>query len=176
MDVSGREERFEALYARYYGRVLAYALRRAPAAMAQDVVADTFVVAWKRLDRLPSEPLPWLLAVARKVMANDRRRVRRQQETLVRLQTPGAGQQQPAVDLGELEAVAAALGRLSELDQELLKLVTWDGLSTKEAATVTGISHVACRVRLHRARRRLEADLAQPAAQPPFRITEELNP
>jgi RNA polymerase sigma-70 factor (ECF subfamily) len=174
MDVSGPEERFEALYARYYGRVLAYALRRAPAAMAQDVVADTFVVAWKRLDRLPSEPLPWLLAVARKVMANDRRRVRRQQETLVRLQTPGAGQQ-AAVDLGELEAVAAALGRLSELDQELLKLVTWDGLSTKEAATVTGISHVACRVRLHRARRRLEADLAQPTAQPPFRITEELN-
>ena len=174
MDVFGPEERFEALYARYYGRVLAYAMRRATAATAQDVVADTFVVAWKRLDRLPAEPLPWLLAVARKVMANDRRRVSRQQDTLALLQIPGAGRQ-AAADLGELEALAAALGRLSELDQELLKLVTWDGLSTKEAATVTGISHVACRVRLHRARRRLEADLAQPNPQPPFRITEELN-
>lgn len=174
MDVFGPEERFEALYQRYYGRVLAYALRRAPAEAAQDVVADTFVLAWRRLDRLPAEPLPWLLAVARKVMANDRRRVRRQQETLALLQTPGAGQQ-AAADLGELAAVAAALRRLSELDQELLKLVTWDGLSTKEAATVSGISHVACRVRLHRARRRLEADLAEPTPQPPFRITEELN-
>jgi RNA polymerase sigma-70 factor (ECF subfamily) len=71
------EDRFEALYAEHYGRVLAYVLRRAPAAVASDVVADVFLVAWRRLEQVPDDPVPWLLGVARKTLANERRSGRR---------------------------------------------------------------------------------------------------
>jgi RNA polymerase sigma-70 factor (ECF subfamily) len=57
--------------------------------------------------------------------------------------------------------VADAVARLPERDEELLRLVVWDGLSTKDAAVVIGASHVACRVRLHRAKRKLAAMLEQ---------------
>ena len=58
-----------------------------------------------------------------------------------------------------LRLVADALARLSDRDQELVKLVVWDGLATRAAGAVIGVSHVACRVRLHRARRCLAAAL-----------------
>lgn len=177
------EARFEALYDQYYGRVLAYVLRRTTSAAAQDVVADTFLVAWRRLDRLSDEPLPWLLGVARKALANQRRTQRRQNAVIDELraknQLTGVLE---AIDVGEVDAVTKAVNRLSELDRELLKLVVWDGVSTKEAARVVGISHVACRVRLHRTRRRLADELAggerstTAGSQGQLQIKEELRP
>jgi RNA polymerase sigma-70 factor (ECF subfamily) len=165
-----RESRFEALYAENYERVLGYVLRRVPAALAADVVADVFLVAWRRLERVPDEPLPWLLGVARKTLANERRGGRRRSALVSALETDrGAARETPAGD--QLREVAAAVARLAETDRELLRLIAWDGLTTREAAAALGISHAACRVRLHRARRRIARELELEAgAEPAIRL------
>jgi RNA polymerase sigma-70 factor (ECF subfamily) len=168
------EARFETLYEQCYGRVLAYALRRAAPEVAHDVVGDTFLVAWRRIDSVPEDALPWLLGVARKTLANHRRSARRQDALVgeLRAEEATALRESPQFEPGELEAVALALERLSDVDRELLRLTVWDDLSVKDAAVVVGMSEVACRVRLHRARRRLAAELAQRA---PFREMEGLR-
>lgn len=153
------EARFEALYAEHYERVLAYVLRRAPAAPAGDIVADVFLVAWRRLEELPNEPLPWLLGVARKTLANERRGRRRRAALVDALEATSGVERGVEPTVGREPALIAAFDRLGEADREVLRLVAWEGLTTREAATVLGISHVACRVRLHRLRRRLTSEL-----------------
>jgi RNA polymerase sigma factor (sigma-70 family) len=148
-------QRFEQIYEQYRAAVQAYVRRRAPEQLVEDVVADTFLVCLRRLDRVPPEPLPWLYAVARKTLANERRRRARQTPTDVLVQT----EPEPVGD----GALAAAFARLSERDREVLRLVAWEGLSLGEAAVVLGCSAVACRVRFHRAKRRL-ADRLEGAA------------
>ena len=174
------DARFESLYREYYGRVLAYALRRATPDVAHDVVADTFLVAWQRRERMPDQPLPWLLGVARKTLANQRRSVRRRQSLLTELKAeqlarPGP----PSEPTGAALDVMAALDRLSEADRELLRLVAWEGLTPAEAAKVLGQSAATCRVRLHRARGRLADELGrgeevhEPRAAGRFQLTSE---
>jgi RNA polymerase sigma-70 factor (ECF subfamily) len=156
------EERFEALYARYYRQVLGYVLRRAPTPIAADVVAEVFVVAWRRLQELPEEPLPWLLGVARKTLANERRGSRRRAALLDVLRETGVSESGDEMWRDKLaQPLAEAFDRLSGTDRELVSLIAWDGLTTREVAQALGISHAACRVRLHRARRRLARQLAQ---------------
>jgi RNA polymerase sigma-70 factor, ECF subfamily len=69
--------RFELLYAKYAPAVKAYVLRRAAASTADDVVAEVFVVCWRRFEEVPVDPLPWLLGVARRVLSTQRRGERR---------------------------------------------------------------------------------------------------
>ena len=157
------DDRFEAVYRKHYGRVLAYALRRTTPEVAHDVVADTFLVAWRRLDRLPGDPLPRLLGVARKTLANHRRAARRRDALLTQLKTvdamrPSNDPDAPSFSLGE---IAVALDRLPGSDRELLELIAWDDLTVGEAAAVLGVSRATCRVRLYRARRRLAAELGR---------------
>jgi DNA-directed RNA polymerase specialized sigma24 family protein len=148
----------EALWHDWHRRVLAYALRRADPATAEDVVAETFVIAWRRLDRLPDPPLPWLLGVARRVLANARRGERRRLALLDRLRGQQAAVTAP---LPGVEGWAlAALGLLSERDREALMLHAWDGLDNADAGTVMGCSAATYAVRLHRARERFARALA----------------
>lgn len=127
--------------------------------MADDVVADVFLVAWRRLDDVPPEPLPWLLGVARRVVANRRRGAARDVALVTRLQCePIAPADSGAV--ADDPAVFQALERVSERDRELLLLVAWDGLGREQAAAVLGISPGTFAVRLHRARRRFARALA----------------
>lgn len=156
--ISG-DDRFEALYARYFGDVLAYALRRAPRALAQDVAADTFLVAWRRLDDVPEKPLPWLLAVARKSLANQRRSARRQRVLTERL----AAEPPHETASHELDGppILTALSHLGERDQEVLMLAAWEELDSKQAGMVLGCSPTAYRLRLLRARRKLENALEE---------------
>lgn len=156
-DVGMREDRrqhFERLYREYGPAVLAYALRRADREAAQDSVAETFVVVWRRFDRLPHEPLPWLYGIARRTLANQRRAQRRRDLLTTRL----ASTEQPTHDEGD-GRVLAALASLGRTDRELLMLVAWEGLTPTQAATALGCSANACRIRLHRARRKLERAL-----------------
>jgi RNA polymerase sigma-70 factor, ECF subfamily len=147
--VMERSERFEAIYRRHVDAVYAYARRRAPADVAEEVVAETFLVCWRRLDRVPDYALPWLYGVARKALANQRRALRRRQAAERSLSPDEAAATAPDLRLRD------ALSRLAARDREVLALVAWEGLTLAEAAVALGCSHVACRVRFHRARRRL---------------------
>ena len=139
-------------------RVFAYARRHCDAAGAQDVVADTFMVAWRKHAELPPEPLPWLLVVARNTISSRRRRERRQGALvdslagIERLAGPAVGADQSVV---ERDALVGALGELTDLEREALLLVAWDGLTNAQAARVAGCSQRAFEVRLSRARARL---------------------
>jgi RNA polymerase sigma-70 factor (ECF subfamily) len=150
---------FEALWHEWHRHVLAYALRRADAEMAQDVVAETFTVAWRRLDDVPDPPLPWLLGVARRVLANLRRGERRRTALLDRLRREPRTMAHP--EPGQEGAVLEALAALPERDREALLLHAWEGLDHAGAGTVMGCSATAFGVRLHRARQRFERALAE---------------
>ncbi len=168
-DVSpaGRTRAFEQIYAEHAGRVLAYAKRRTDDQAAHDVVAETFLVLWRRMDDAPREPLPWLLGIARKQVANrhrgDQRRAALQQRARQRaVLQEGDHADSVAAQL----AVHAALATLSDRDREAITLVTWDGLSHRQAAQVAGCSTGALAVRLHRARRKLAGALRRLGAGP----------
>ena len=156
-----RRRRFERLYEELAPDVQAYVLRRIEQELVPDVVADVFVVAWRRLDDLPSAPLPWLLGVARKTVANHLRSARRRSALLERLH---AVERPSSVDASHTEPALAALASLRERDREALRLIAWEGLSREEAASVLGCSTAAFRVRLHRARTRLSRALDASAA------------
>jgi RNA polymerase sigma factor (sigma-70 family) len=152
------EERFRALYESHSRDVLAYALRRAAPEDASDVVADTFLTAWRRLGDVPpgDEARLWLYGVARRTLANQRRGELRRARLGERLRAElGAA----ALPQRERSAVLIALSELGEDDRELLLLVGWEGLQPAEVARVVGSSAVAVRTRLHRARRRLREAL-----------------
>lgn len=141
-------QRFEQIYAEHCEAVRAYVRRRAPEAVVDDVLSETFLVCLRKIDRVPPEPLPWLYAVARNTLANERRKQARavHGQLLPVFSEPGP------VDDG---ALAAAFNALSERDREVLRLIAWEGLSLADAATVLECSGVACRVRYHRAKSRL---------------------
>ena len=169
-DESERRERFDRLYRGYGADVLAYLRRRTTVEVADDGLAETFLVAWRRLDDVPDEPRAWLLAIARRVLANQRRSSRRQGALVERLIL----QRPPEVAVQtERDPVLQALSRLRPLDQEALLLVAWDGLTSIEAARVLGCSAIAVRLRLHRARRRLAGALAAAEPSPIVRFRPE---
>lgn len=148
------EERFNRLWQEHAAAVLAYARRRVVEAQADEVVAETFVVAWRRLAEIPEAARPWLFGVARRVSANLRRSERRWSALHDRL----AGEHRGTVSGPPVPGPAgAALDRLPPDDRELLMLLAWDGLSRAEAAEALGCSRSTLAVRLHRARRRFEA-------------------
>jgi RNA polymerase sigma-70 factor (ECF subfamily) len=134
---------------------------------AEEVVADIYAVAWRRRDRIPDLPLPWLYAIAANVIADQYRSTRRRHDLGLRLAQEaraGAPGADPAESLAVREAFTAAFARLSAGEREVLRLVAWDGLDVREAAEVLGCSQGAFRVRLHRARRKLarQLDAARP--------------
>ena len=142
---------FERIYDDHAEAVRAYVRRRAPRDVVDDIVSETFVVCLRRLDTVPAEPLPWLYAVARKILANERRKAGREVPSAVEV----AYEPEPVRDA----ELAHAFAQLSERDREVLRLVAWEGLSPRDAATVLDCSAVACRVRYHRAKSRLAASL-----------------
>src|SRR4051812_10395497 len=128
--------RFEAIFRAHHRAVLGYALRRADPARAQDVVADAFLVCWRRLDDVPADPLPWLYGVARRCLANRRRGAARRRALEVRVAEPAyAGD-----GFAERLDIHAAFRRLSERDREALALVAWEGLDHAAAARALGCS------------------------------------
>ncbi|NUR82525.1 MAG: RNA polymerase sigma factor [Nonomuraea sp.] len=163
-------ERFTTIYDECRQRVWAYVVSRAGRQVADEVVSETFAIAWRRFDQLPDHPLPWLLGVARNVLRdNIRAEVRREglkQE--LREWVTGDVADHVAERLGVLKAMA----RLTQDDREILILVAWQGLSPRDAAGVLGCTVAAFRVRLHRARKRLKAELDSPAVSP-IQLVEE---
>jgi RNA polymerase sigma-70 factor (ECF subfamily) len=159
-----RRARFEALFNAESRAVLGYALRRVRAREdAADVVAETFLVAWRRIDDVPvgREARLWLFGVARRVWANhargDRRRHRLAERLRENLMTELGSDE--AHDTGVVALVRQAMTALDDRDREILQLTSWEGLTPAELATVLSIPAATARSRLHRARKRLKAEL-----------------
>jgi RNA polymerase sigma-70 factor (ECF subfamily) len=158
-DMEEREDAFAVLYARYYGAVYAFAARRVGTEAADEIAADTFLIAWRRWEAIPAESLPWLYGVARNVLLRHREtsaRQRRAQDALL-LERSFAAEN---VEFVGDPVLWTAWARLREADQDVLALVAWEELSVAEAALVLGCSAPVFSVRLHRARRRLAHLLA----------------
>ena len=154
MEDRERRLRLEALYARHAAAVHAYARRRTDVASAEDIVMEVFVIACRRLDHVPEEPLPWLLGCARRLMANQRRGAQRAEALIERL-----ARARTDADSADVtgDVVWLALAQLRERDREILLLSSWEELEPAEIARVIGCTRAAAAVRLHRARRRLAA-------------------
>lgn len=159
--------RFTGMYDECRQRVWAYVVSRAGRQVADEVVSETFAIAWRRLDDVPEPALPWLLGVARNILRDNVRADARREALAAELRawTEGDVADQVAERMGVLRALAA----LAEDDREVLMLVAWHDLSPNQAAKVVGCSSAAFRVRLHRARKRLKQameDVAEPAPRP----------
>lgn len=167
-----RELRLRTLADRVVEPVRRYLARRCDAATADEVLGDVLVVCWRRLDEVPAEPaesIPWAIGVARNLLANAERAQRRRDRLtakVIALDPPplailDAGSGEPTDDA---IAVRDALTRLRRDDAELLRLWAWDELESPQLATVLGISANAAAIRLHRAKKRLAAELQKSAA------------
>lgn len=155
--------RFRRVFDQNYRALLAYALRRTPGrADAEDVVSETFTVAWQRLSKLPGderEQRMWLFGIARRVLSNQHRsavrssRLAQRVQALDLIESPAADA--AIEDAADIAHALDALDGLSERDRELVTLALWEELSNPEIATVTGTSVANVSVRLHRAKKRL---------------------
>jgi RNA polymerase sigma factor (sigma-70 family) len=155
---------FRQVYEANYGRILAYALRRYDEQEADDVVADTFLVAWRRLADVPTGDLalPWLYGVARKVLSQARRSRLRRGRLLAKVAALRGRDDELAESTvqEDRDLVASALARLSDDDCELLRLESWEDLTHAQIAVAFGCSANAVTVRLHRAHKRFARALA----------------
>ena len=167
MSEGDAERQMETLYLKYAPDLLAYALRRGVGRSdAEDLVVETFAVCWRRLPEVPGPGLPWLLAVERRLLANQRRSSRRRvalekrlEETYV--QEHLSSDPDPPGDQAARESLLAALASLEERDRELLMLISWEGLSLEEAASLFGCSRPTVTKRLAQAREKLALQLGR---------------
>ena len=157
-----RNRKFEAFYRSNYPAISAYVARRLPPNSHDSVVASTFVIAWRKFAVVANPSLPWLYRIAQYEVAHERRRVRRQPESL-------ALQDLQLIDTHPLEDVmdvSLAFSQLSENDAELLRLVHWERLSRAEVAETLGCSINTVNVRYHRAIDRLSATMHRLSSSP----------
>lgn len=168
---------FGRLFDRHHVAILRFAQRRLASGddAAFDVVSETFMTAWRHRQRCPvraDEQLPWLYAIAGNAVRNQLRSRRREQRLAARTVTIRSGRfagPDIAETVVQSNAFTAAFRSLSESDQEVLRLVAWDGLdSPTQVAAALQVSTTAAGVRIHRARRRLQRVLASttPSARP----------
>ncbi|ELS57676.1 RNA polymerase sigma factor [Streptomyces viridochromogenes] len=160
-------DRFTAIYDGCRQRVWAYVVSRAGRQVADEVVNETFLVAWRRLDDVPEPPLPWLLVVARNILRDSIRAEARRASFAAELMSwAEPAEADIAEEVSERSALLKALATLPEDDRELLILSAWQGLTPAQAAVVVGCSPLTLRVRLHRARKRLsQATSASPPVE-----------
>lgn len=148
---------FDSLFASHHKAIIRYCIRRLGPSEAEDAAADVFAVAWRRLDEVPTgeSARAWLIGVAYKVVGNRYRARRRTARLRERLRFESLEPTPTEPDF-ELQQVHRALEELSSADRELIRLVSWDGLSRSEIAQVLGIRVNTVDQRLHRARGRLK--------------------
>ena len=174
-----RHQRFRTFYNQTYDDLWRYCLRRcATREHAEDLLGESYAVAWRRFDDVPEPPgsRPYLFGIARNLLRNDLRRVANQRQLTERLKAAVLGRA-PAVAIDaarpdDIDTVLSALHQLSEADQEVLRLAAWEQLPHAEIADILGCSVNAVAIRLHRARDRLAThitladDRTAPAATP----------
>lgn len=166
---SSRRGAFTALYRAHLPGVRAQIRAWVPASDVDEIVSATFVTAWQKFDQItPGSERAWLLGVARNHCRNRHRAVRRADALAVLVARTAQDVVDPNSDRPdprELEPLLRALQRLSPEEQDLLALSAWQELTPAEIAAVLGIRQGTVRVRLHRARRRLEAEFERMRAE-----------
>ena len=165
MDEQTRRARFEEIAPTLIEPLRRFLARRTDPATADDVLSDTLLVCWRRLEELPAEPLPWAYGVARNCLANAERSTRRQQRVSARIATVEPPEQSvPGPEAGD-GRLGEAMAALRPQDAELLRLWAWEQLTPAEIAAVLGITPNAASIRLHRAREKLR-DQVRKIGQP----------
>jgi RNA polymerase sigma-70 factor (ECF subfamily) len=153
-DTQSAHARFEAMYRGEAGVVLMFATHRVGRAAADDIVADTFAVAWSKLGEVPSPPRAWLLVTARKIISNYLRSQKRHPTDQLR-DNHAAWIDDVAEGVAVRRELLEAVAQLSKHSREAVTLAAWYDLSQREMAQVMGCSVTAAGVRLHRGRKQL---------------------
>lgn len=155
-------DRFGELYDRHSGQLYGYAFRRVGPDVADDVVAETFLAAFRhrhRYDASRPDALPWLFGIVTREISRHHRKEKARLRALSRIGPDPVvdGVAQRAADDVSARAargqLASALARLSVRDRDVLLLIAWGGLSYDEVATALQIPVGTVRSRLNRARR-----------------------
>lgn len=157
-----RRDRFEAIADEVFEPLQRYLRRRIGPDQAEDVLSETMLALWRRLDDVPSgRALPWCYGIARRTLANATRGERRRLRLLNRLEAESVGvMEADPSETGPDHVLETALDRLSHHDRELLRLWAWEQLEPREIALVINISVNAATLRLSRAKKRLAAHLS----------------
>ena len=165
--VRSGETEFRMLYDRHYDAIHSYFVRRSGTSSAQDLTAEVFLVAWRRIEDVPrgEETLLWLYGVAANVAAHQRRSIARGARLETRLRsvpTNGIDEPEPqVVRRAEYDQVLAATARLRPADQEILRLAAWEELPHDQISRLLGCSVSAVDQRIHRAKKRLAREFAR---------------
>jgi RNA polymerase sigma-70 factor (ECF subfamily) len=165
--VRSDEAEFRMLYDRHFDPIHSYFLRRTSTSSAQDLTAEVFLVAWRRIDDVPrgADTRLWLYGVAANVAAHHRRSSARGARLETRLRSvPTSGVEQPepqVVRRAEYDQVLAATARLRPADQEILRLAAWEELPHDQISRLLGCSVAAVDQRIHRAKKRLAKEFAR---------------
>ena len=154
------DERLTNLFERHYEEVLAYCTRRVGRSDADDATAQVFAVAWRRIDEINHETVrPWLYGIARRVLANRWRSIKRQGRLAQKVSSLAPqSPEMPEVLIVRREEdneVIDAIRKLSFNDREVLMLAAWEELTAREIGLALDISTSAAEQRLHRAKKRL---------------------
>lgn len=167
-----RDNAFDALYRAHAARVLAYCARRTSRSEAEDAAAEVFVIALRKVDEVPpgDEALPWLYTVAANVLRNRSRSGRRRRRLVAKMSSPAEatspGPEPVVVRNAEYQELIDALATLPAKDQEILRLVEWEGLSREQVADSMFVSRSAIDKRISRAYQRLERTIAPTTKDP----------
>jgi RNA polymerase sigma factor (sigma-70 family) len=136
---------------------------------SDDVVSETFAIAWRKRDALPptDRELPWLYGIAFRVLSNHRRSRDRWNRLHGRISREREDESD-LDELGELEnkELLKALHSLGKVDRELLRLAYWEKLKYRDIAVTLQISENAVAIRATRAKKKLRARLELAAAAP----------
>lgn len=153
---------FEVFFRANYDRLEQYVRRRVPHARVDDVVAGTFVVAWKKFDAVEQPSLPWLFRIASFEVKSSHRKAQRDGRNLSSESLDGIAH--TVNEIFDAEPLRHAMSELSDVDQEILRLVHWDELTRSEIAEVLELAVSAVNMRYHRAIERLEQRLISTTA------------
>lgn len=160
------QDYLEDLFRLHAKQVRAYAIRRVGADQADDVVSETFTVAWQKRQSVGDPALPWLLRTAHNIIAHQSR------STIRRLKIQSAvSHHRPVLATASAEDQGRALAEsvleaLPPLDAEILRLTAWEQLTPAEIAIVLDLGDSTVRSKLMRARQRAQKLLQEAEDEP----------
>lgn len=150
-----------------------YLARRTDEATADDVLSETLLALWRRVEDVPDEAIPWSIGIARLQLANAQRAARRRTRLFAKVATVDPPQDLPDHAASDTGYVLDAIARLRPIDAEVVRLSAWEDLDLEQIAQVLGISVNAATIRLHRARKRLRDEIGKTTGVPGHAVVKD---